>query len=162
MLVEFAVGLLIVASIAYGFWKSWTTGELAMMRSTFQSVSELQEDVFGGETRTLQCAMGEKEHAFEIKTLGDALNVFMYDNGSGILYLQSSKEHGVRIEFTLKSEQGDDFMTFRTIKGEEMLEERTVNLDKEGPSGTIQYLKTTFGDLRANSGTWWNNEESTQ
>lgn len=160
MLIEFAVGLLIVASIAYGVWKSWTTGDLAMIRSSLQAVGELQDDVFGGETRTLQCVIGENEHAFEIKTLGDALNVFMYDNGSGILYLQSSKEHGVRIEFTLKSEQDDDFMTFRTIKGEEILEERTVNLDKEGPSGTIQYLKTTFGDLRANSGTWWNNEES--
>jgi hypothetical protein len=96
-----------------------------------------------------------KEMTFEVKTLNDMMTAIWEAESNGIVYLQSSREHGLRLEFDITL-GNDDMLDLRTMRGDETVGEQTINLDKAGPMEIIRSFQTVFGDLRASTGAWWN------
>ena len=155
MLFEAIVITLVVLVLGYKLWQEWNHGELKSVSSLFQAMNEANNDLFGGETRALQCVLGGKEKTVDVKTLTDVMSVIM-EVPNGSIYLQSSREHGLHLEFEFNTEYDDDMLVLRMMKGNEMADEQTINLDKIGPMGYVRSLQTLFGDLSASSGAWWN------
>jgi hypothetical protein len=155
MLFEAVVITLLVLVLGYKLWQEWNHGDLKTMNSTFQAKNEANNDVFGGETRTLHFVLDGKEMTFEVKTLNDMMTAIWEAESNGIVYLQSSREHGLRLEFDITL-GNDDMLDLRTMRGDETVGEQTINLDKAGPMEIIRSFQTVFGDLRASTGAWWN------
>ena len=154
MLFEAIVITLLVLVIGYKFWQEWNHGELKTMGSMFQAMNEANSDVFGGETRTLHCVLDGQEKTVDVKTLNDIMTAIM-DVRQGIVYLQSSREHGLRLESDITL-GNDDMLNLRTIRCDETVDEQIINLDKAGPMEMIRSFQTVFGVVRASSGAWWN------
>lgn len=155
MLFEAVVITLLVLVLGYKLWQEWNHGDLKTMSSIFQAKNEANNDVFGGETRTLHFVLDGKEKTFEVKTLNDMMTTIWEAESNGIVYLQSSREHGLRLEFDITL-GNDDMLDLRTMRGDETVGEQTINLDKAGPMEIIRSFQTVFGDLRASTGAWWN------
>ena len=154
MLFEAIVITLLVLVIGYKLWQEWNHGELKTIGSMFQAMNEANNDVFAGETRMLHCVLDGQEKTVEVKTLNDIMTAIM-DVRQGTVYLQSSREHGLRLESNITLGD-DDILNLRTMRGDETVDEQTINLDKAGPMEMIRSFQTVFGDLRASSGAWWN------
>ena len=154
MLFEAIVITLLVLALGYKLRQEMKHGGLKTISSMFQAMGEANNDVFGGETRTFHCVLDGQEKTVEVKTLNDIMTVIS-EVRQGTVYLQSSREHGLRLESKITL-GNDDMLNLRTMRGDETVGEQTINLDKAGPMDTIRSFQTVFGDLRASSGAWWN------
>ena len=118
------VAIAVFVAIVFGIavWRSFRHGELGQLIGFFKVASKVNNDLFGGETKTFVLDRNGEEKPVEIKTVSDALNlVFSRQSPSGKLYFGPQRAGGLHLEFNVFSQYDDDFMRFIEKEGEEVL-----------------------------------------
>ena len=146
--------LVLVAGISA--WRSFKHGDLRKLIGFFKVVSKVNNDLFGGDTKTFVLDRNGEEMPVEIKTVSDALNlVFSQPSSSGKLYFGPQRAAGLHLEFNVFSQYNDDFTRLIEKEGEEVINTSEFNLDKMGPTPLVEVLTNLIGRMATSPTTWW-------
>ena len=152
------VAITVFCALVFGIaiWRSFKHGELGQLIGFFKVASKVNNDLFGGESKTFVLDRNGEEKPVEIKTVSDALNlVFSGRSSSGKLYFGPQRAGGLHLEFNVFSQYNDDFMRFIEKEGEEVINTSEFNLDKMGPAPLVEVLTNLIGRMATSPTTWW-------
>lgn len=153
------VVVFVLVAIGFGIWRSYHSGELSKIIGFMKLASNANDDLFGGETKTFVIDNNGVEKNVKIKTVNDALNTIMVSSinhdGPRKLYFGPQREKGLHLEYSLKSQYGDDFLTLVEKDGGEVIIESEINLDKLGPVPVADILLDLVERMASSPTTWW-------
>lgn len=153
------VVILIVIAISFRIWQSYSSGELSKFVGFMKLASKAENDLFDGKTKSFVIDGGGVEKNVKIKTVNDALNTIMVSSinhdGPKKLYFGPQREKGLHLEYSQKSQHGDDFLTLVEKDGDEVIIESEINLDKMGPVPVADILIDLVERMGTSSTTWW-------
>lgn len=134
--------LLVGLAIGYRVWKSFTSGELKHIMDFVKIASEMNNDLFGGETREFVLNVEGVDRTIGIKTTQDVHDRVFESIESGTCILCSSKNRteGLHLVFRIQSKNGDDIMTLTERDGEMVVDTTEFNLDEINPAPLINRL----------------------
>jgi len=134
--------LLFGLTIGYGVWKSLTSGELKQILDFVKMASQMDNDLFGGETREFVLNVEGVDRTIGIKTSQDIHDRVFESVESGTCILSSSQDRteGLHMVFRIHSKNGDDFMTLTERDGERVVDTTEYNLDNMNPAPLINRL----------------------
>lgn len=135
--------VLVGLAIGYGVWKSLASGELRQIVEFTKMASEMNNDLFGGETREFVLNVNGVDRTVGIKTTHDINNhVFeAVESGTCILSSSQHRTEGLHLVFRIHNEHGDDIMTLTERDGEKVVNTSEFNLDNMGPAPLINRFK---------------------
>lgn len=134
--------LLFGLTIGYGVWKSFTSGELGQVVDFLKIASQMDNDLFGGETREFVLNVEGVDRTVGIKTTQDVHDrVFeSVESGTCILSSSQNRTEGHYLVFYIQSKNGDDIMTLTERDGERVVDTTEYNLDGMNPASLINHL----------------------
>ena len=134
--------LLFGLTIGYGVWKSFTSGEFKQIADFVKMASQMDNDLFGGETREFVLNAKGVDQTIGIKTSQDVNDRVFERIESGTCILSSSKNRteGLHLVFRIQSKNGDDIMTLTERDGEKVVDTTEFNLDNMNPAPLINRL----------------------
>jgi len=134
--------LLFGLTIGYGVWKSFASGELKQIVDFVKMASQMDNDLFGGETREFVLNHQGVDRTIGIKTSQDIHDRVFESIESGTCILSSSKyrTEGLHLVFLIQSKNGDDIMTLTERDGEKVVDTTEFNLDNMNPAPLFNRL----------------------
>ena len=134
--------LLFGLTIGFGVWKSLASGELKQIVDFVKTASQMDNDLFDGETREFVLNAKGVDRTIGIKTSQDIHDRVFESIESGTCILPSSKNRteGLHMVFRIQSKNGDDIMTLTERDGEKVVDTTEFNLDNMNPAPLINRL----------------------
>ena len=135
-------GTIVLMLVAYGIWKVVTSGELRQIADFISMASQMDNDVFDGETREFVLNVEGVDRTVGIKTAQDIHDRVFERIESGTCILSSSDQRieGLHMVFRIHSKNGDDIMTLTERDGEKVVDTTEFNLDNMNPAPLINRL----------------------
>ena len=137
----FAVTIVLML-VSYGIWKAVTSGELRQIVDFISMASEMDNDLFGGETREFVLNVEGVDRTVGIKTGQDIHNRVFERIESGTCILSSSEHRieGLHLVFRFQRKHGDDVLTLTERDGERVVDTTEYNLDNMNPVPLMNHL----------------------
>lgn len=131
--------LFVGLAIGYGVWKSFTSGELRQIIEFGKMASQMNNDLFGGETREFVLNVEGVDRTIGIKTSLDINNHLFeaVESGTCILSSSQNRTEGLHVVFRIHSKDGDDFMMLTERDGEKVVDTTEFNLDNMNSASLI-------------------------
>ena len=137
----FIIVVLLFILFSFGIWRSFTSGELGEVIEFTKLASRMENDIFGGETKTFVLSKEGKEKTVKIKTINNAWNsIYSSNTASGSLYFSPKRENELHLEFSAWSNGEDDFMTLIEKDGDKVIRKSEFNLEKKGLAPAVYAL----------------------
>jgi len=134
--------LLVGLFIGYRIWKSFTSGELGQIVGFLKMASQMDNDLFGGETREFVLNRQGVDRTIGIKNSQDIHDRVFESIESGTCILSSSKyrTEGLHLVFRFHRKHGDDVLTLTERDGEKVVDTTEFNLDNMNPAPLMNHL----------------------
>jgi hypothetical protein len=134
-------GAIILMLVAYGIWKAFNSGELRQIVDFISMASQMDNDLFGGETREFVLNVEGVDRTVGIKTGQDIHDRVFERIESGICILSTSEQRieGLHLVFRFQRKHGDDVLNLTERNGERVVDTTEYNLDTN-PVPLINHL----------------------
>ena len=137
---------LLLMFVAYRIWRAISSGEFGELTEFGKMLKELNEDIFGGETRNFVLKTEAGERTVGVKTYRDV--DFWADDHAGTIWWEQEGPGGRHFTFQITL-GADDIMTLVEMDGEEEVRKAEFNLDK---SEGLSMMNTVTSYLHRISG----------
>ena len=114
-----------------GLWNANFMEEFRNIIGFLGAIKKSQEDVYEGETKTLNFQIDGIEVEKNVKNINDVLNILMDAERRAIIYLEESGKMGRNIEIEFDYSGEDDIVEVKELIGTELVTKRKINLDTE-------------------------------
>ncbi|MGB1233146.1 MAG: hypothetical protein ACPHF0_03120 [Poseidonia sp.] len=134
-------GTIVLMLVAYGIWKVFTSGELREIVDFISMASQMDNDLFGGETREFVLNVEGVDRTIGIKT-GQDLHDRVFERIESGTCILSSSEHrieGLHLVFRFHREHGNDVLNLTERDSERVVNTTEYNLDTN-PVPLINHL----------------------
>ena len=135
------VGAIVLMLVAYGVWKVFTSSELRQIADFISMASQMDNDLFDGETREFVLNVEGVDRTVGIKTAQDIHDRVFERIESGTCILSSSEHRieGLHLVFRFQRQHGDDVLNLTERNGEQVVNTTEYNLDTN-PVPLINHL----------------------
>lgn len=134
-------GAIVLMLVAYGIRKVFTSGELREIVDFISMASQMDNDLFGGETQEFVLNVEGVDRTIGIKT-GQDLHDRVFERIESGTCILSSSEHrieGLHLVFRFHREHGNDVLNLTERDGERVVNTTEYNLDTN-PVPLINHL----------------------
>jgi hypothetical protein len=130
--------VLVVLFVGLAIWKSLTSGDLKQLIEFGKMASQMNDDLFGGQTRVFVLNENGQERKVGVTTRNEAANLLFSTNATtSTLSYGEEGLSGFHVVINIYSEHGDDFMKLTEKQGEDITNTTKFNLDKMEPGAMM-------------------------
>ena len=135
-------GAIVLMLVAYGIWKVVTSSELRQIVDFISMASQMDNDLFGGETREFVLNVEGVDRTVGIKTAQDIHDHVFERIESGTCILSSSEHRieGLHLVFRFQRQHGDDVLNLTERDGDRVVDTTEYNLDNMNPVPLVNHL----------------------